>query len=422
MNKTWIFATMALTLAASCSRDKDVDNLDNNNKIDDTTIEEIVLGAGQSVSVTPASRGIGAVGDLAATNSWNGETVYVYGINNTATGDAKFAINGQAATAPVSTGDPTTVASGVLTWNQVMVDDQPTDPHYYYNSNDLYDFYGVHVDNAVPVPVEEPQVTTLDDLMKIKTGTDLTNGFAVDVVLDGTQDLMVAKTDKTQDITDASNPDVTEGDVNKLYSAWSARRKVTPNLKFDHLLTRLRFQVICGNETAPTGGKEIYIDSIKIDKAVYKGSLQIIPSTKDPLVEQGLTPVTADSIEFCVKQNPADGDDKNLVKLDPVPVESVDENNPDVIGEDLLMIPAVYYDVTIYASQTLNGKKEFNVVKKRIQAGQVTPSAGGEAKTEFAKNEIYYINIVVRGIEEITVNASLNPWVEGGNITIDDEE
>ena len=97
MNKTWIFATMALTLAASCSRDKDVDNLDNNNKIDDTTIEEIVLGAGQSVSVTPASRGIGAVGDLAATNSWNGETVYVYGINKNATGDAQFAINGQAA-------------------------------------------------------------------------------------------------------------------------------------------------------------------------------------------------------------------------------------------------------------------------------------------------------------------------------------
>lgn len=414
MNKTWILATMALTLAASCSRDRDVDN-QVNNKIDDTTIEEIVLGAGQSVSVTPASRGIGAVGDLEATNSWSGETVYVYGINTKATGDAQFAINGQAATAPADN------AKGVLTWNQVMVDDVPTDPHYYYNSNDIYDFYGVHVDDAVPVPTQVPQ-PTLDDMMKIEAETDLTNGFAVDVVLDGSQDLMVAKADKAQDIKDASNPDVTEDDVNKLYSAWSARRKVTPNLKFDHLLTRLRFQVICGNETAPTGGKDIYIDSIKIDKAVYKGSLQIIPSTKDPLVEQGLTPVTADSIEFCVKQNPTDGDDKNLVKLKPVAVKSVDNENPDVIGEDLLMIPAVYYDVTIYASQTLNGKKEFNVVKKRIQAGQVMPSAGGEAKTKFAKNEIYYINIVVRSIEEIKVNASLNPWVEGGNITIDDEE
>ncbi len=415
MNKTWILATMALTLAASCSRDKGIDNQSDNNKIDDTTIEEIVLGAGQSVSVSPKSRGIGAVGDLAATNSWNGETVYVYGINTKATGDAQFAINGQAATAPADN------AKGALTWNQVMVDDVPTDPHYYYNSNDIYDFYGVHVDDAVPVPTQVPQ-PTLDDMMKIEAETDLTNGFAVDVVLDGSQDLMVAKADKAQDIKDASNPDVTEDDVNKLYSAWSARRKVTPNLKFDHLLTRLRFQVICGNETAPTGGKDIYIDSIKIDKAVYKGSLQIIPSTKDPLVEQGLTPVTADSIEFCVKQNPTDGDDKNLVKLKPVAVKSVDNENPDVIGEDLLMIPAVYYDVTIYASQTLNGKKEFNVVKKRIQAGQVTPSAGGEAKTEFAKNEIYYINIVVRSIEEITVNASLNPWVEGGNAVIDDED
>ena len=420
MNKTWILATMALTLAASCSRDRDVDNQDNN-KIDDTTIEEIVLGAGQSVSVSPASRGIGAVGDLKDNNSWNGETVYVYGINTKATGDAQFAINGQAATAPASN------ASGSLEWakwdelTETYVADNDT--NYYYNGNDVYDFYGAHVDNAVVVPTQEPPVT-LDDMMKIVNGTNLsTTGFAVNVILDGTQDLMVAKTDKAQDINDASNAEVTSPDDEaKLYSAWSARRNVTPNLKFDHLLTRLRFQAVCGNETAPNDGKEIYIDSIKIDKTLYKGSLQIIPSTNETPVEQGLTPVENDSIEFCVKQNPTAGDDKNLDKLDPVAVISVDNENPNVIGKDLLLIPAKYYDVTIYASQTLNGKKEFNVVKKRIKAGDVTPSAGGETKTEFAKNEIYYINIVVRGIEEITVKGSLNPWVEGGNAVIDDED
>ena len=415
MNKTWILATMALTFAASCSRDKDVDNQDNN-KIDDTTIEEIVLGAGQSVSISPASRGMGAVGDLGATNSWNGDTVYVYGINKNATGDAQFAINGQAATAPKpGTPDPATVASGALTW----VGD---DVHYYYNSNDVYDFYGAHVDDAVSTPKTN---------MLIGSGTVLsTTGFAVNVEIDGSQDLMVAKPTRKDDIDKANatlEPDILYTDSTKLYSAWSARRYVTPNLVFSHLLTRLRFQAVCGNEIVPTGGEEIYIDSIKIANTLYKGSLQIIPSKEEEtVVEQGLTPVTTDSIPFYVKEAPADGG--NLVELKAEAVTAKKGEAPIVIGEDLLLIPAEYYDIYIYVSQTLNEKKETNYVYKRLKASDVTKdNTEGEGqvnagKSQFMKNELYYINIVLRGIEEIEIKGTLNPWTEGGNAVIDDED
>ena len=417
MNKTWILATMALTLAASCSRDRDVDNQDNN-KIDDTTIEEIVLGTGQSVSISPSTRGIGAVGNLEATNSWNGETVYVYGINNGATGDAQFAINGQAATAP-------TTATGGLKWakwdegtKDYIADD---DTHYYYNSNDVYDFYGAHVDDAVK------DFTTV---MPIPSKTNLDEGFAVNVEIDGSQDLMVAKPTRKDDIDKANatlETDILYADSTKLYSAWSARRYVTPNLVFSHLLTRLRFQAVCGNETVPTDGEEIYIDSIKIANTLYKGSLQIIPSKeKETVVEQGLTPVTTDSIPFYVKEAPADGG--NLVELEAEAVTAKKDEAPIVIGEDLLLIPAEYYDIYIYVSQTLNEKKETNYVYKRLKASDVTKdNTEGEGqvnagKSQFMKNELYYINIVLRGIEEIEINGTLNPWTEGGNAVIDDED
>ena len=417
MNKTWILATMALTFAASCSRDKGIDNQSDNNKIDDTTIEEIVLGAGQSVSVSPKSRGIGAVGDLEATNSWNGETVYVYGINTKATGDAQFAINGQAATAPASS------ASGGLEWakwdeltNGYIADDAT---HYYYNSNDVYDFYGAHVDDAVSTP---------ETNMLIGTGTALsTTGFAVNVTLDGSQDIMVATTDKAADIQTAIDGVLTPkpeiGDDAKLYSAWSARRHVIPNLQFKHLLTRLKFQAVCGNTKAPSDGSEIYIDSIKIAGAVNKGSLQIIPSTT--VTEQKFTAADTDNTgDFYVKKAASDPDtSKDLEDLIPVAVTSIDDEVPNEIGEDLLLVPAESYDVYIYVSQTLNGKTQKNIVNKVIEASTVTNSEGTTAgKTEFMQNEIYNINIKVYSIEEIEVNATLKPWEEGGNVSIDEED
>ena len=106
MKKEWLLAMCATAMMASCAKDKTI-ALDNGA---DGTPEEIILGAGQYLSaeveqgqpMKAASRGIGSVGDLAAANNWDGETVYVYGIVSTLTGDAQFAINGEAATEDVS--------------------------------------------------------------------------------------------------------------------------------------------------------------------------------------------------------------------------------------------------------------------------------------------------------------------------------
>lgn len=413
MNKTWIFATMVLTLAASCSRDKDVDNLDNNNKIDDTTIEEIVLGAGQSVSVTPASRGIGAVGDLAATNSWNGETVYVYGINKNATGDAQFAINGQAATAPVpvTDPDPVAVASGALTWTGA-------DVHYYYNGNDVYDFYGAHVDKDA--------IATPETAMKITAGTNLTtDGWAVNVTINGSQDLMVAKTDKANDITNAEAGKDPDEDLkgakaqDYLYSAWSARRGVTPNLVFTHLLSRLNFQAKCGSNPIP-GTDEGAKDMIKITKIevldVYStGKLQIIPTVSTP---QGFTPdakpTEEPKVNFVVFAE-STGALAPLEALQPVDIVSADYVP---VGADLLVYPEQQYNVVIYTQQDMN---EDDTIQDNEQ-GEISTTIKLAGDAPFVAGAMYDISITVYGLEEITVNATLTAWTDGGEIEIDPDD
>lgn len=377
MNKMWIFATMALALGTSCSKEKGID-------IDDSSRQEILLGTGSTVSVSRASRGGGAVGGLTDANNWNGETLYVYGINTTATGDDKFAINAQEAKAPSG------AATGTLTWVGDNV-------HYYYNSNDLYDFYAVHVDDAVAEPA-----TTL----KIAAGTNLEDdGLTVDVTLNGTQDIMVAVPDKAKDIE--GNDKV--ADTSQLYSAWSSRRGVKPNLVFTHLLTRLNFMAKCGNTVLPEVGKEIKITKIEVLDVFNKATLSIIP-------EQKLTTISKDP-EAKVNFELMKEDAGNLVPFD-TPHEVASKDEFEQVGANMLVCPESEYSIKVYLEQDADGNGEISEVEKTEKPYPVKL----EGDKVFEAGYMYNINITVYSLQEIIVDATLKPWIQGDDVNIGQDE
>lgn len=389
----------ATAMMASCAKDKTI-ALDNGT---DGTPEEIILGAGQYLSaeveqgqpMKAASRGIGSVGDLAATNNWDNETVYVYGIVPALTGDAQFAINGEAATAPAGT--PGATVTSTLAWTA-------TDKHYYYDGNNVYDFYGCHVDDAAT------------EAMTIPTGTDLTTaGFSVPVTIDGTQDLMVAMPNKENDRTvEGVDPEVT--DTKYLYSAWSSRRGVKPNLVFKHVLTRLTFKAKCGDDPAPT--QPVKITSIQVMGTKNKGILTIIPVDKTaesqvfvPSQEEG------DVDNFSLMQAPGDGS-KTLVDFEGKEITNTGDGT-DVfqqIGVPMMLVPGEEYSVEINTEQdmddsgTIEGNEEGTITKKITFAGG------------FLAGTNYNINITVYGLRNIEVDATLPAWEEGGDIDIDPDD
>ena len=391
MNKTWIFAAMALALGTSCSKDKGID-------IDDSSKQEIVLGVGQSVSVQPSSRGNGAVGGLKDDNNWNGEQIYVYCISNGEYGAEKVTktvkIDGELATAPNGTKDSETgVNKTTLTWNQ-------TTP-YYYNGKDVYDFYGVHIDDAVVEPAD----------MKIDQA-DPADGFSVDITIDGSQDIMVAQPVKTDDITAAANAEVTAADVDRVYSAWSARRNVVPNLVFKHLLTRFNFQAQLGStETEPAEDDQDIIEITKIEILnVYdNGTLNIIPVSGDQSLEPNGKAEPA--VNFEVKSKSADG---TLGEFTAVPVKT---KSLSAVGEDVLLYPEASYTIKIYTEQDKN--KNGNTDDEGEKWSEKFPIALSEGS--FVAGSMYDINITVRGLQEITVQASLTPWENGGYIEVDSD-
>lgn len=415
MRKEWLLAMCATAMMASCAKDKTV-ALDNGAN---DTPEEIILGAGQYLSaeveqgqpMKAASRGIGSVGDLGTenkANNWNGETVYVYGIVSkligdeqpTITGDAQFAINGEAATAPAGT--PGATVTSTLQWAKA---EATADKHFYYDGNNLYDFYGCHVDDAAEATA-----------MKIPTGTNLaTNGFSVPVEINGTQDLMVAMPNKESDRTAVGvDPEVTTTD--NLYSAWSSRRGVKPNLVFKHVLTRLTFKAKCGNATAYETGKEVYITSVQVKSVKNKGTLTIIPTDGN---QQGFTASTVDTdvIDFSLMKAPSAPDtSKKLETFEKVEIEGTKDDDFAQIGVPMMLVPGTEYEIVISTEQDADGSGDIDANEKGSITQEITVADG------FVAGKNYNVNITVYGLEEISIDATLTAWEDGGDITIDPDE
>ena len=393
MKKEWLLAMCATAMMASCAKDKTI-ALDNGAG---GTPEEIILGAGQYLSaeveqgqpMKAASRGIGSVGDLAATNYWDGETVYVYGIVPALTGDAQFAINGEAATAPEGTAGATVTST--LEWTA-------TDKHYYYDGNNLYDFYGCHVDDAA---------TTA---MTIQPGTDLTTeGFSVSVEIDGTRDLMVAVPDKSKDIE--GNLEVTTTD--NLYSAWSSRRGVMPYLVFKHVLTRLTFKAKCGNDAAPN--PHVKITSIQVKNAKNKGTLTVIPTEA---AQQGFTASTVDTevADFSLMQAPDAGSKKLVAFAGKEITNAGDAAQFEALGVPMMLVPGTEYEIVISTEQDADGSGDIDANEKGSITQEITVADG------FVAGKNYNVNITVYGLEEISIDATLTAWEAGEDIDIDPDE
>lgn len=394
MNKTWIFATMALALGTSCSKEKGID-------IDDSSRQEILLGTGSTVSVSRASRGGGAVGGTdEETNKWNGETLYVYGITDNAANKAP--INGVKATAPK--GDVT----GNLTWADA-------DTHFYYEGNDKYNFYAVHVDGAAGDGAD----------LTVKAPADLaTTGHSVNVTIDGTQDLMVAMPNKDNDILDEEGTGNLEGVENttNLYSAWSARRGVVPNLVFKHLLSRLNFKAYCGDKPVPADGNELKITSITIKNTINKGSIVVIPAYSEPATE----PESKNQV-FNAAEEPNTGDfvimkkktgvETTLQPFEEFPLTGTAEE----VGEDVLVVPGASYEIEVKTVQNINEEEKEKTQKFVLKASDIKKEEASAGLEAFVAGEMYDVTMILYANKEIEIECTLTAWVDGGDATLDEE-
>lgn len=259
MKKYFIFAAIAAAgLFASCSSSDDAISspvvVDNDN---DRVPIQLGIGAAATADVT---RGMGTVGDLSTgSNIWKGQKVNIFMFKK---GTLKLSrtldpdgiagyptpiYNNTVMTTPSETANTDEgVAQEVLDDGRIKLRYYPIEQHLlasdaagYANEPDnrKADFWGYFIDDA----------GTGENGVGVPVGADVDDATQVTVpfTIDGSQDLMVAKTTA---LTAAQSDKLTGDNADNYYSAYSARRDIQPNLSFAHQLTRLTFEFVGGTK------------------------------------------------------------------------------------------------------------------------------------------------------------------------------
>lgn len=441
MKKYFFYAAMALTMMSSCSKDNDVTEVNNPDMPNEEAPVAIELGLSAPQAIV-TTRGLGTVGGIKdEDNFWNGQELHVVMYDKgtttkTTEGEPPtYIFEGLTFKAPTQTTDNKT-----NTTIQILKDDATIQAKYY-PSTGAYDFYGYHVDNAGG---------TLSEDAKTVTGIEI----------NGTQDLMAAKTKEvTEDSYETEWDKLEEGDkgfvAERAFSAWTARRDIQPILVFNHLLTRLQFNVIAGQENAainkydvdnftanPTIGTTEGADEDNQSTAVFIESIQVT-GVKYQGIEIDLDAQTATTedettTDFTLMQKPELGGElEDLTPTAPIAWAPADDNynatNPKKtpVGESIMLLPnettlnlKIKVSQWVVDTEGLDGTNKKYVKRSEdlevvIDASTIqnsTTQTGDDKK--FLPGESYNINITVYSFQRIEVSAELTTWTAGGDIDI----
>lgn len=428
MKKLFLMGAVAsLGLLASCSSDDDLSTGGNGKD----GLQQIKIGMGVQANV--ATRGTGTVGAVGEKeNTWANQTVNVYMLNK---GTLDLAMFGED---PIYENTVLTTPDGNASGIATEFDTDGTTPLYKYYPTDknAFDFWGYRLDDADITAAEDKEGSENAAAIKNNrfvpyiSGDSLLIGFNID----GTQDIMAGKAvPKEEEITKCGGKD-------NIYSAFAARRDVQPNIKFEHLLSRLNFQVLDGKKTETTDpDKAVQVTGITVkSKATgklviaYKGAETTFENVSDQLIVDKDADSEKDAAllkELKVKQR-ADRAPltQNLEDLAPVtPAWNNDMAMATQVGEALLAIPADKYEITINLKQ-----------KVQVKGDKGTPQEGDFEEKEYTyeadlKNTVnpekgfepgysYNVTITVYGLSEIQITTTLIPWKDGGNIEMNPED
>lgn len=417
MKKMLFLALAVAGMLTACTSNDDLGANENN----DLALQKIKLGV--ATNATVQTRGTGTVGGVKPEeNKWNGQYFWVYMLQQGTMKVAQYT-------------DPNGTSSSIYD-NKLFVapSDSASGFAYaedntvaYYPVTGNSDFWGYRIDDACGTATR-PATVKLIDANGLET-EDAAKAVkrVVDFTIDGSQDIMAGKA-----VLVAGDAEKLGDRKNDYYSAYASRHDVQPNISFDHQLTRFTFHVKAGSKGAAGNGdntEAISVDTVRFG-SFTKGQLTVAYTGAKP--ESLVTFVkpesytTADMTKLYLRQRGASAtQNANLVDLQKVVLTwNDDENKANVlpIGESLLVSP---------------GEKTYPLTLDLVQRVVVSDDRAGNKKTEELKlqqnvtlpeieggylaGHSYDVTITVYGLEKVVVTATLNPWMDGGNISIDDD-
>lgn len=426
MKKLFLMGAVAsLGLLASCSSDDDLSTGGNSKD----GLQQIKIGMGVQANV--ATRGTGTVGAVGEKeNTWAKQTVNVYMLNKGTLDLAKFGEDPIYENTVLTT--PADNASGIAS----ELDEHGVAQYKYYpTTKTAFDFWGYRLDDADKTTAEDQAGSATAAAINGNRFVPYTSedSLLIGFQIDGTQDIMAGKAVPTEEEMNKC------GGEENIYSAFAARREVQPNIKFEHLLSRLNFQVLAGAKSTTDDNTGVKVTGITVkSKATgklviaYKGAATFENVSDQLIVDKYEKPETEAALykDLVVKQRTLGAPlTDNLVDLEPVtPKWNNGMALATQVGEALLAIPADKYDITINLQQKVQvkGDKNSPVDPDDFQTKDYTYTA--ELKNTvnpekgFEPGYSYNVTITVYGLSEIKITTTLIPWKDGGNIEMNPED
>ena len=393
MRKLYVYVAMfAIGTMAACQKNNDVNPQGGNDGvIDDNSPVAVQLGVkglNADVSVLSKAQGNGSV------EEWNGQELYIYAFDRNQTNFTEAAfIDNVKATAPTQ-GESDPLMSGAVDLNNPAYPDEP----FYYQGSTTYDFYGYHVDGAADNVNQETQAVQ---------ATETETSIYVPFTIDGTNDLMIAKANQTEDIdgTEVTNEALA-------YSAYAARRNVQPTLKFEHQLARFYFYIVPGAASAD----DISVTGIYM-KSKTKGNLVVVGENR------GIE-VTDDTYsELALKQRNEQGALEDLAETQPEAFNTTQDatQTEKQIGESLLVIPNEETAFDLRVSMKQEGV-DSGVADLEAKISAAALAGNNVNTTSFEAGKEYKVVITIYGLEEVKITAELIDWADGGSVVIDPDQ
>lgn len=275
---------------------------------------------------------------------------------------------------------------------------------FYYDEDRRYEFFGYYVDDAAtaldgngkPAPVVGESAITLP------------------VTIDGSQDLMLATAHKEDDNLGIG---INE---NRMYSAYSARKGIHPNLQFDHQLARFDVRVQSGDfKTKPDLSAKLTLAKVTVDSH-YDGTLYIANKQyRDNPPYLKVDESTSKPLDIW---RPKDGvlsplDETHNFKL----VEGEGENmTAPLLNAGTVMVMPGQQKYKIYIGmlqdEYSSGMVEYT---SEIDFSHVVAAEGLEPDTEAVAGHQYYIDVIVYGLQGVEIMVSMTKWTEAGSFILD---
>ena len=373
-------ALLSIALATACSREQE----------QDVFYEEDLMDAPVAIRFGAGMPRIAATKILGPIDDWNpAQDLYIYGIareglNSQATADAPLDLttsgilinNVKAESAPAPNGNPSEIREYITVYSNPA-----QQIPFFYAPDRRYEFFGYYVDDAVA----NPAPTVGDD------------SITLPIVIDGSQDIMVASTDKEADKALATQ----EVSLDRLYSAISSRRGVVPNLVFQHQLSRFNVQVRNGSSSQTASNYKLAYIRIQSDT---EGTLVI--AKKQEKAPGGIVDTSNPQYLDLVRNGHVFSADDNFVPID----ELIE------VGDVMVIPGGAVYKMKIGLSQmgyTADGvpaEAEYD-----IDLSALLDDAEAKAEPGYK----YNVKIVIYGLEEIKVSVSLAAWELGGEVLVD---